>query len=141
MSFLKAQVIFPSNFPSIFSAVKNNSSVRFQLKHVILGYKQLIKACVRYFLMSTCLPVFVLPENQKFMSSWLTLPLHLLLQVKGDQQFSQKKNSIRSKLNDVQAFPDRIKSVLRACSEGEFSWMHFRFASNKAHLYEYSRAF
>ena len=29
MSFLKAQVIFPSNFASVFSAIKNNSSILF----------------------------------------------------------------------------------------------------------------
>ena len=39
-----------------------------------------------------------------------------------------------NKLNDVYAFPDQIKSVLCACSEGKLSWIHFHFASNKAHL-------
>ena len=48
--------------------------------------------------------------------------------------FRRKKFSMRNKLNDVYAFPDRIKSVLRACSEGKLSWIHFHFASNKAYL-------
>ena len=73
-------------------------------------------------------------ENQNFMSPWLTLPLHLLLQVKRGSSFRRKKISMRNKLNDVQAFPDQIKSVLCACSEGKLSWIHFHFASNKAHL-------
>ena len=41
---------------------------------------------------------------------------------------------MRNKLNDVQAFPDGITAVLRACSEGKLLWIHFHFASNKAHL-------
>ena len=41
---------------------------------------------------------------------------------------------MRDKLNDVQVFPDRIKSALCACSEGKLSWIHFYFASNKAYL-------
>ena len=32
---------------------------------------------------------------------------------------------MRNKLNDVQAFPDRIKAVTRACSEGKLSWIQF----------------
>ena len=48
--------------------------------------------------------------------------------------FRRKKFSMRNKLNDVYAFPDRIKSVLRACSEGKLLWIHFHFASNKANL-------
>ena len=32
---------------------------------------------------------------------------------------------MRNKLNDAYAFPDRIKSVLRACSEGKLSWNTF----------------
>ena len=61
--------------------------------------------------MST-LPVLAFPENQNFMSLWLsTLPLHLLLEVKRGQQFSQKKISTRNKLNDVLVCPDQIKSV------------------------------
>ena len=39
MSFLKAQVSFPSNFASIFSATKHNSSVIFYPKHYILWSK------------------------------------------------------------------------------------------------------
>ena len=38
---------------------------------------------------------------------------------------------MRNKLNDVYAFPDQIKSVLRACSEGKLSWIHFHFAKTK----------
>ena len=38
MSFLKAQVSFPSTFVSIFSTSKRNSSVIFQLKHYILYF-------------------------------------------------------------------------------------------------------
>ena len=41
---------------------------------------------------------------------------------------------MRNKLNDVSAFPDRIKAILRACLEGKLSWIHFHFASKKAHL-------
>ena len=48
--------------------------------------------------------------------------------------FRRKKFSMRNKLNDVYAFPDQIKSVLCACSEGKLSWKHFHFASNKAHF-------
>ena len=40
MSFLKAQVSFSSNFPSIFSAIKYNSSVLSQLKNEILLSKK-----------------------------------------------------------------------------------------------------
>ena len=40
LSFLKAQVSFPSNFASIFSAMKDNSSVIFYLKHYILWAKK-----------------------------------------------------------------------------------------------------
>ena len=39
MLFLKAQVSFPSNFASIFSATKHNSSVIFYPKHYILWSK------------------------------------------------------------------------------------------------------
>ena len=39
---------------------------------------------------------------------------------------------MRNKLNDVYAFPDRIKSVLCACSEGKLSGIHFHSASKKA---------
>ena len=35
MSFLKAQLSFPSNFASIFSAIRPNSSLLFKLKHYI----------------------------------------------------------------------------------------------------------
>ena len=38
-SFLKAKVSFPSNFPSVFSAIKHNSSVLCKLKHYILWSK------------------------------------------------------------------------------------------------------
>ena len=41
---------------------------------------------------------------------------------------------MHNKLNDLQAFPDRIKAVLSACSEEKLSWIHFNFAINKAHL-------
>ena len=43
MSFLKAQVSFPSNFPSIDSAIRHNSFVLFQLKHYIFVQKEPIK--------------------------------------------------------------------------------------------------
>ena len=48
--------------------------------------------------------------------------------------FHRKKFSMRNKLNDMYAFPDRIKSILWAYSEGKLSWIHFHFASNQAHL-------
>ena len=78
--------------------------------------------------------MFALPENQNFMLPWLTLPLHLLPQGSEANSFCRKKLSMRNKLNDVQAFPDGITAVLRACSEGKLLWIHFHFASNKAHL-------
>ena len=53
MSFLKAQVSFPSNFASIFSTIKINFSVFFQLKHYILCLKQPIK--VQLFYVFECL--------------------------------------------------------------------------------------
>ena len=107
-----------------------------------------LKACVRYFLkihytdlitqmnlqqqtMSTCV---ITPRKPKLYVAMADASSKLLLQVKQGQQFSQKKITMRNKLNDVQAFPDQIKSVLHACSEGKLSWMHFHFASNKAHL-------
>ena len=46
MSFLKAQVRFPTNYPSIFSAVKHNSSVFFWLKHDILWSKRPHKSAI-----------------------------------------------------------------------------------------------
>ena len=39
MSFLKAQVSFPSNFASIFSAIKHNSSVLFQPQKIYILLK------------------------------------------------------------------------------------------------------
>ena len=46
MSFLKAQVSFPSNVASIFSSIKNNSSILFsaQTFYIYFGQKQPIKA-------------------------------------------------------------------------------------------------
>ena len=41
---------------------------------------------------------------------------------------------MRNKLNDMQGFPDQIKSVFCACSEEKLSWKHFHFTSNKAHF-------
>ena len=41
--FLEAQASFPSNFISILSSIKHNSSVLFKLKHYIFGQKELIK--------------------------------------------------------------------------------------------------
>ena len=39
-----------------------------------------------------------------------------------------------NKSNDVQAFPDQLKSVFCPYSEEKISWIHFHFTSNKAHL-------
>ena len=41
---------------------------------------------------------------------------------------------MRNKSNDVSAFPDQIKYVLRACSEGKRSQIHFHFTSKKAYI-------
>ena len=53
MSFLKAQVSFPSNFASIFSAIKHNSSVLFSSNIIYFGQKQPIK--VQIFEIFECL--------------------------------------------------------------------------------------
>ena len=46
MSFLKAQVNFPLNFPSIFSAIKQNSPALFSSNIVYFGQKEPIKVQV-----------------------------------------------------------------------------------------------
>ena len=46
MSFLKAQVSFPLNFASIFSAIKQNSPVLFSSNIVYFGQKEPIKVHV-----------------------------------------------------------------------------------------------
>ena len=78
--------------------------------------------------MSTCVRT---PRKPKLYVAMADASLHLLRQV---SSFRRKKFSMLNKLNDVYAFPDRIKSVFRACSEGKLSWIHFHLASNKAHL-------
>ena len=81
--------------------------------------------------MSTCVRT---PRKPKLYVAMADASLHLLLQVKRANSFRRKKFSMRNKLNDVYAFPDRIKSVFRLCSEGKLSWIHFHLASKKAHL-------
>ena len=88
-----------------------------------------------------CLPVFALPENQNVMSPWLTLPYIYCFRLSEACSVRRKTFSLHNKLNDVYTFPDRIKSVLCAWSGGKLLWIHFHFASNKVHLYKYSRAF
>ena len=76
--------------------------------------------------MSTCIRT---PRKPKLYVAMADASLHLLLQVKRASSFRRKKFSMRNKLNDVYAFPDRIKSLL-----GKLSWKHFHLTSNKAHL-------
>ena len=45
MSFLKGQVIFPSNFGSIFSAIKNNSSILFLVQTLFALVKSSLLKC------------------------------------------------------------------------------------------------
>ena len=45
MSFWQTLVSFPSNFASIFSVIKHNSSVYFQLKHYILLFNRTPLKC------------------------------------------------------------------------------------------------
>ena len=75
MSFLKAQVIFPSNFASIFSAIKHNSSAFFLLKHCILWSKEPIK--VQIFEIFECLGQNLSNSSFQFWND-KSIPLQIL---------------------------------------------------------------
>ena len=61
--------------------------------------------------MSTCIPTPRKPKLYVTMAdASSTFPA-----LSEASRFRRKKISMRNKLNDVQAFPDRIKSVLRTC--------------------------
>ena len=64
MSFLKAHVSFPSNFASVFSVIKHNSSVLFSVKHYILWSKAA-------HLNANCFDIQVL--RSKFFRSLMTI--------------------------------------------------------------------
>ena len=124
-------------------AMQPNNSLQL---HILLIYsfekfsKNLYQNLKLIFLFSTLFVHFKISYRQSFITV-LRISFFIIYQLLYiatffilSSSFRRKKFSMHNKLNDMQAFPGQIQSVLCTCSEGKLSWIHFHLASNKAHL-------